>query len=363
MDKTTTVSTPDCCASSEVSEKNSASLPLTTALKRVDGAWWVMIAILVLLALIDRPAWLPVVQSMLGNLAHTGVFILFAVFLIAGLRATGAEAIVAKAFQGRESRMIIVAALVGGLAPFCSCEVVPFIAAMLAVGTPISAVMAFWLSSPIMDPAMFVITSGTLGVDFALAKTLAAVCFGIVGGFTMLVLTRTSLFEHPLRANISDQTGSCCGTSNPFEGDINWTFWQEPQRVTVFRETAIENGLFLLKWMALAYLLEVLMIRYIPETWISAVLGGEGVGPIALGALVGGPAYLNGYAAVPLVQGLLNQGMQPGAAMSFMLAGSVTCIPAAVAVWALVKPRVFVTYITLGLSGSFAAGILWAAWV
>lgn len=91
--------------------------------------------------------------------------------------------------------------------------------------------------------------------------------------------------------------------------------------------------------------------------------GWRRISPILLGALVGAPAYLNGYAAVPLVQGLLEQGMSQGAAMSFMMAGGVSCIPAAVAVWALVKTRVFLTYIALGIVGSLIAGVAWAAYV
>ena len=78
-----------------------------------------------------------------------------------------------------------------------------------------------------------------------------------------------------------------------------------------------------------------------------------------LGAVVGMPAYLNGYAAAGLVGGLLDQGMAPGAAMSFMLAGGVSSIPAAMAVWALVKPRVFAAYLGLALVGAMAAGLLW----
>ena len=56
------------------------------------------------------------------------------------------------------------------------------------------------------------------------------------------------------------------------------------------------------------------------------------MGTIALAALIGVPAYLDAYAAVPLVDALLSQGISPGAAMSFIIAGGVTCIPAAVAV-------------------------------
>ena len=65
--------------------------------------------------------------------------------------------------------------------------------------------------------------------------------------------------------------------------------------------------------------------------------GPDGLWPILVGAVVGAPAYLNGYATVPLVQALLAQGMPNGAAMSFVIAGGVSCMPAAIAVWALVN--------------------------
>ena len=80
-----------------------------------------------------------------------------------------------------------------------------------------------------------------------------------------------------------------------------------------------------------------------------------------LGALVGAPAYLNGFAAVPLVAGLIDQGMSNGAAMSFVIAGGVSCIPAAIAVWALVKPRVFAAYVGLAITGAILAGLAWGA--
>ncbi|MDE0110950.1 MAG: permease, partial [Albidovulum sp.] len=125
--------------------------------------------------------------------------------------------------------------------------------------------------------------------------------------------------------------------------------------------STVSNALFLLKWMILAYLLEALMIRFIPTELVVSVLGGEGLRPVLLGALIGGPAYLNGYAAVPVVAGMLEQGMSQGAAMAFVLAGSVTCIPAAVAVWALVRARIFLAYLTFAIIGSVAGGVLWAA--
>ena len=94
----------------------------------------------------------------------------------------------------------------------------------------------------------------------------------------------------------------------------------------------------------------------------SRQMGGTGLGPIVTATLVGVPAYLNGYAALPLVGGLIEQGMSPGAGMAFLVAGGVTSIPAAMAVWALAKPRVFALYIGLSLSGAFATGLMFQLW-
>ena len=242
---------------------------------------------------------------------------------------------------------------------FFSCEVIPFEAALLTMRVPLAAVMAFWLASPIMDPPMFIMTSSALGIDFAIAKTIAAVGFGLFG---VMALANTALFTDPLRED-ANQGGCGCGT-NPFTGKPVWAFWGESKRLqTFFFATMRDNAIFLLKWLTLAYVIEALMIRFVPAEWIAGVLGGDGFGPIVLGALVGGPAYLNGYAAAPLVAGLVDQGMSQGATMSFMLAGSVSCIPAAIAVWALVKPKVFVAYLVLGFVGALIAGVSWAAWV
>ncbi len=100
------------------------------------------------------------------------------------------------------------------------------------------------------------------------------------------------------------------------------------------------------------------MLTFFPAETIATHLGGGGLGPIAIATLVGVPAYLNGYAALPLVNGLMTQGLQPGAAMAFLVAGGVTTIPAAMAVWALVRPQVFVLYLGLSLVGAFLSGLI-----
>ena len=317
--------------------------------------WAVIVAILLAVALLDPANLLATIDFAARALAHTSQYILFAVLLLAYLKATGAEVMVARAFEGHETRMILMAALFGGLAPFCSCEVIPFVAGLLALGAPLAAVMAFWLSSPLIDPPTLLITAAALGWPFAIGKAVAAVALGLFGGFAVRGLMRGGAFANPLR---KAPTRGCCGCGPKLDGKPHWKFWKEAPRRAQFRAEFISNGLFLLKWLALAYVLEALLVHYVPADMIAGLVGGEGVLPIAIAALVGMPAYLNSYVAPPLLAGLMDQGMSAGAAMSFMIAGAVSSFPAMAAVWSLVKPQVFAVYLGLGVSGAIVAGIL-----
>jgi hypothetical protein len=210
-----------------------------------------------------------------------------------------------------------------------------------------------------MDPSMFVLTTGVLGSEFAVAKTLAAVGLGLFGGFVTLGLMRAGGLADPLREGVGN--GGCGGAKVRTAKPVVWRFWEEDARVAKFTREGWKTTLFLAKWLALAYLLQSLMLAYIPAEWVTGALGGDGLLPIVIATLVGVPSYLNGYAALPLVGGLIGQGMQPGAGLAFLVAGGVTSLPAAIAVFALVKQRVFLLYLGFALSGSFLAGLLYQA--
>jgi uncharacterized membrane protein YraQ (UPF0718 family) len=333
------------------------SAPNSGVARLLDGLWsaWALVAAIPLLVILfDNERVTEVVRIAATALAGTTPFILFAVLLIAWLKATGAETLVARAFEGREDRMIVLAALVGGLAPFCSCEVIPFVAGLLAVGAPLSAVMAFWLSSPLIDPPSLVVTAGALGWEFAIGKAVAAIFLGLFGGFGIKLAMRSGAFHAPLRAPGSDGQGP--GGRTPGGERPRWRFWNERRRRETFRREAFTNALFLFKWLSLAYLLEALLILYVPASLIGSIVGGGGLGPIILGALVGMPAYLNSYAAPPLVAGLMEQGMSTGSAMAFMVAGAISSIPAMTAVWSLVTRQVFLAYLGFGVAGAVVFG-------
>ncbi len=322
----------------------------------------VLLSVIVVLALVfalsARQGWETLVFAS-QSLWTIAPFMALSIFTAAYVSATGADSLIARVFSGRTIPMIFMAAAFGALSPFCSCGVIPIIAALLAMGVPLAPVMAFWLASPVTDPAMFVVTTGILGFDYAMAKTITAIALGLLGGFGTAWLVRLKMFAHPLKPGIGGK--GCAASALTQPKPVIWAFWREPERISKFRREALGTTFFLGKWLALAFVLESLMLAYVPAEWITSLLSGTGIAPIALATLVGVPAYLNGYAALPLMDGLLSQGMAPGAALSFMVAGGVTSIPAAIAVFALVRRPVFLAYILFALAGSFSAGLIFQA--
>lgn len=329
--------------------KKPALKPLLTS------PWAITIALPTLVAIFDSGRFLEIAGFAVRAFGGTLPYILAAVLMIAWLKAAGAESAIGRVFEGRENRAIVLAAIFGGLAPFCSCQVIPFIAGMLALGTPLPVIMAFWLSSPLIDPPTLLITAAALGWTFAIAKAAAAVGIGLAGGFTMKAFSGTRLFADPTRAR---QAGGCCSKRLPFGGQPVWRFWSDSGRTAVFRQELLSNALFLAKWLALAYFAEALLVTYVPASLVAGLVGGDGLVPIIVAALVGMPAYLNSYVAPPLLAGLTAQGMSQGAAMAFMVAGAVSSVPAMAAVWSLVKARVFAAYLGLGVLGAIVAGTI-----
>lgn len=330
--------------------------PLRGTLGRIDRVWLAVAMIFAILTIVNAAQARETAEFTIVALVDVAPWLAASIAIAAYASASDADNLIARAFQGREGLMVVTAALFGGLSPFCSCGVIPLIAALLVMGVPLAPVMAFWLASPVMDPAMFALTVGALGVDFAAAKTLAAVGVGLLGGFGTLALTRGGLLSHPLRDGIGD--GGCGGARVREVRPVAWAVWREQARIDMFGASATRNTLFLGKWLAFAFVLESLMIAYVPADLIARAVGDGGFGSVVIATVVGIPAYLNGYAALPLVAGLIEQGMAPGAGLAFMVAGGVSSIPATIAVWALARKQVFALYLFFAFTGSMGAGLL-----
>ena len=319
---------------------------------------WLLCGLALVGAALTAPGWLlGIARFVAENLLLMLPVIAFAVGLSAYVRASGADAQIARIFSGGRWRMLLVAALIGAITPVCGVGVLPIIAGLLAAGVPLAPVVAFWLASPITDPAMLTVTVGTLGLGLALAKTLAAVAIGLLGGLATLAIQGAGGFADPLKPN---RFAASAGCASSCDGGLTWRPWRDPARRRRLLAEARAAAQTMLIWLSLAFALEAVLRQVLPPELIAGLVGGDSPWAIPLAVLVGTPIYLDGYAALPLVRGLIELGMSPGAALAFLVSGGITSAYASVAVFALVRWSVFLGYLGMAVLGSIGAGFAYA---
>lgn len=283
------------------------------------------------------------------------------ILLSAWVTASGAGGRIAHAFQGRLTRTIVFAAAIGAVTPVCGVTVLPLMAGLLASGVPLAPIMAFWLSSPVTDPAMFATTAATLGWTFAVAKSLAAFGLGVLGGTVTAAINAPAWTKNPLRegglaARITSQ--SACGVTT-FDASI----WSDASRRKIFVGEAWALTKLVLVCLTPAFAAEHLLNDLLQPQALMDYVGRDTWWAVPLAVFVGAPAYLDGYAALPLTRSLMDHGMSPGAAMAFLVSGSVVSIWGAMAILPVVRGRPFLLYLGLAVVGSLASGWLYELFV
>ncbi|MDD5264107.1 MAG: permease [Candidatus Bipolaricaulis sp.] len=346
-----------------------------------------------------------IASMVLQSLIHVWPLLLVSVPFAVILKLSGLAEKLRGAFSRRPIVGILIATAAGAFGPFCSCGVIPVVASMLIGGVPLAPVMSFWVASPTMDPEIFFMSAAFLGWPLAVARLVATLLLSLAAGFVTHWFVRQgwigSDFLRPgvassaarrslwsrcwgllrtagarLRAGwasyreVAPQAASSalsCGCSEaaPVETLAGCCGGEPEANVAaprsagrwrrVLRECASVT-LWVAQFMMLAFALEAIIKLYVPQDLIVQWIGNDKPWAPALAALIGIPLYVGNLTAMPLIGGLLQQGMSGGAALAFFITGPLTTIPAMAAVWGIVKWRVFALYLAVGLLGALILG-------
>lgn len=293
----------------------------------------------------------------LGSLVAVAPLIIPGILLTAWIAASGAGSLIARAFQGNMAGMVLMAAIVGAITPVCGVAVLPLLAGLLSVGVPLAPIMAFWLSSPITDPTMLAATGAMLGPGFALGKTLAAFGLGLFGGYVTVFYAARPWYGDALRRNTMTaalQDRACTGPAT-FEP----AFWRfADRRITFGRETWAITRLLLI-CLVPAFAAEFALNAVLQPDMLTAYLGPGAWWAVPAAVFVGAPAYVDGYAALPLARSLIAHGVSPGTAMAFLVSGGVVSIWGAMAILPVLRIQPFLLFLALAIVGSLASGWLY----
>ena len=296
----------------------------------------------------------------LWGLVHVSPLVVPGIIIAAWIIASGADTLVRKAFEGRTFATVLAASTIGAITPVCGVTVLPLMVGLLAAGVPLAPIMAFWLASPVTDPAMLATTAATLGMPFAIGKTIGAFGLGIFGGSVTALFSHKPWYTSALQVNSLSQ--QLC---NKRCGDImsyNPRIWADPARRQAFRGQALATLRLILICLIPAFAAEYALNAAITPGALATYVGKDQWWAIPAAVFVGAPAYIDGYAALPLTRALVDNGMSPGAAMAFLVSGGVVSIWGAMAIAPVLRLKPFVLYLLLAVSGSLVIGYVfeWA---
>ncbi|HOT37371.1 MAG TPA: permease, partial [Candidatus Latescibacteria bacterium] len=99
----------------------------------------------------------------------------------------------------------------------------------------------------------------------------------------------------------------------------------------------------------------------IPSQWVSAAVGGNGVGANFFASIAGAFMYFATLTEVPIVQGLLGAGMGKGPALALLLAGPALSLPSMLVIRTVVGTGKTITYVSLVVVMATISGLIYGA--
>lgn len=279
------------------------------------------------------------------------------IFLVAGILLTSLisvfwsrESLPSRFFTSLSSSKVVIplVSFAGVVSPMPVYVVIPFMAALVEVGVPIPILVTFLVSSPLMNPMLFLLTAGALGYPMAVARTVCAVILGMVAGYATAYLITRKKTSVLFRENAVEAVGgsSACGITQTGKMAL---FFNELYRFTKF------IGKFFFLGISIAAIVQVL----IPVKFIMDVLGDRPNASILVAVAAGIPLYACGGGTIPVMKVLMGMGLSKGAILAFFISGPATKMSTLVTLRAAMVKHIFYLYLLIALSGATVFGFLY----
>jgi len=248
-------------------------------------------------------------------------------------------------FSGKKIN-IALAVLAGAASPLCTYGTVPVLVQLLRYGVSPAPPLTFLVASSLMNPQLFVLMLGGLGLEIALAQLLSVVILSLAVG---IIAGRweplTLLNQRILVANPASNECETAFTDSTF----SWSRFLS--QVVSLAESV---GLYFVVGIVIAAAIEV----FVPSAWVVKLLGKEHWYSVLIAGSLGVPFYACGGGAIPWIKVLLDEGMSRGAALAFFLAGPATRVTALAALATVLSRRALILYVAFVLVGAVGLGYL-----
>ncbi len=249
--------------------------------------------------------------------------------------------------KGKHSS-IFLAAFIGIISPVGSYVLIPLSAALVAIGVPLPVLMALMVSSPLINPNLFLLTAGSMGMEMALMRVLSAFMLGISAGYLTQFAIKTGWVKAETILNSNSSYS------------IN-TFPVDPPKKNfkLFFTELWKMARWIGRYFFWAILLAAAIKILINPVYFGRLLGSNPFLSVLATTVAGVPFYVCGGAAIPVVEQLAELGLSRGATLAFFISGPITKISNLIVMRAVFNAKVLLIYLFLGIGGAVLMGILY----
>lgn len=213
------------------------------------------------------------------------------------------------------------AALFGGITPFCSCSSVPLFIGFVKGGIPLGVTMTFLIASPLVSEVAIAMFWGSFGIKATLIYVVSGTVLSMIAG---LILNRMRL-EPYLSDWVKDTQ------SQSIEQSQRWEVEKTPfskRLPTIIRESwGIVRGVLL--YILIGIGIGAAMHGYVPEGFFERYLSAENWWSVPFAVILAAPMYANAAGIVPIIEVFVAKGIPLGTAIAFMMAVIGLSIPEA----------------------------------
>lgn len=240
------------------------------------------------------------------------------------------------------------AALFGGITPFCSCSSVPLFIGFVRGGIPLGVTLTFLIASPLVSEVAVAMFLGSFGVKATLIYIISGTVLSMIAGY---ILNRMHLERYLTPWIQAVQTQSSMQSEQ-------WKAAQTPflhRLPIIMRESwGIVRGVLL--YILIGIGVGATMHGYVPEGFFEHYLSAENWWSVPLAVVVATPIYANAAGIVPIIEVFVAKGIPLGTAIAFMMAIIGLSIPEAmmlkkVMTWRLIGIFFGVVTLLIVLSG------------
>lgn len=238
----------------------------------------------------------------------------------------------------------MISALLGTVTPFCSCSSIPLFMGFTSAGLPVGVTFSFLISSPMVDLGSLVLLMSIFGSKIAIVYVILDLVIAVVGGSIIEKLGMDAYVEDFVK-----------NAHMPVIDNEKLTY---KDRVDFAKEQVTDTFKKVFPYIIVGVGIGAVIHNWIPESWVTAILGSRNPFGVILATLIGIPMYADIFGSIPVAEALLDKGAQLGTVLSFMMAVTTLSLPSLIMLKKAIKPRLLVTFIIICAIGIILIGYL-----